>query len=98
MTGYRLSKDAAEDVKRLYRHGIERFGLDQADRFLDGLFDRFDSIAENPKLYPAVDEIRTDYRRSVFGAHSVYYRKRGDVIEVMRILGREDPTILTLDT
>ena len=97
MAGYRLSKDAVEDIKRLYRYGLGQFGPPQADRYLDGLFDRFDSIAETPQLYSAVEEIRTGYRRSVLAAHSIYYRERDGTVEVMRILGREDPTVVLPD-
>jgi len=53
MARYRLSGNAEEDVKRLYRHGIENFGLAQADSYFNGLFERFDHLAEQPHLYPA---------------------------------------------
>ena len=71
-----------------------QFGSAQADRYFDGLFDRFDRLTENPLLYPAVDEIRAGYRRSVYGVHSIYYRVQDGDIEIMRVLGREDPKVL----
>lgn len=94
MAGYSLSLLAEEDIRRLYRYGIERFGLVRADSYFDGLFARFDAIAESLALYPKVDHIRPGYRRSVYGAHSIYYRASGTAVEIMRILGREDPEIL----
>lgn len=94
MARYRLSADAEADIRRLYRHGMGQFGSAQADRYFDGLFERFDRLTENPLLYPAVDEIRVGYRRSVYGAHSIYYRLQGGDIEIMRVLGREDPSVL----
>lgn len=97
MAAYRLSAAAVDDLKRLYRHGIEQFGIAQADSYFDGLFDRFDKLCENPRLYPAVDPIRPGYRRSVFGVHSIYYRLLGDTVEVMRVMGREDPTVLSIE-
>jgi toxin ParE1/3/4 len=93
MASYSLSKDAEADVRRLYRHGIEHFGLAQADGYFDGLFERFDQIAARPQMYPAVDEIRQGYRRSVYGAHSIYYRVSNNQVEIMRVLGREDPSV-----
>ncbi len=95
MATYRLNLEAEKDVRRLYRFGIETFGLERADRYFDGLFERFDQLAEKPRLYRAVDDIRPGYRRSVYGAHSIYYRVNGDVIEIMRVLGREDTSVLT---
>jgi len=94
MAAYSLSSDAEEDVRRLYWHGIEVFGLAQADRYLDGLFERFDQLAEQPHLYRAVNEIRAGYRRSVYGAHSIYYRVFDGQVEIMRVLGRENPSVL----
>ena len=91
MERYRLSKDAEDDLRRLYRHGVLTFGLAQADRYFDALFERFDELAENPLLYRAVDEIRPGYRRSVYGAHAIYYRINAGLVEIMRILSRENP-------
>lgn len=58
MAAYSLNRRAEEDIRRLYRYGIERFGFVQADSYFDGLFGRFDAIAEAPTLYPKVDHIR----------------------------------------
>ncbi len=89
MAAYKLNQDAEDDLKRLYRHGVREFGVVQADRYFDALFERFDQLAVEPLLYRAVDEIRPGYRRSVCGAHSIYYRLNRDAVEIMRILGRE---------
>lgn len=94
MASYKLSGDAEEDIIRLYRHGIENFGLVRANSYFDGLFARFDQLAEQPNLYPAVDGIRTGYRRSVYGVHSIYYRILDGQAEIMRVLGRENPDTL----
>jgi toxin ParE1/3/4 len=91
MATYKLNQDAEDDLKRLYRHGIREFGIVQADKYFDALFERFDQLAAEPLLYRAVDEIRPGYRRSVCGAHSIYYRLNQDIVEIMRILGRQNP-------
>lgn len=90
MAAYRLSRAAEDDLARLYRRGITEFGLQQADRYFDGLMARFNRIAGDPTLYAAVDHIRPGYRRCVYGAHSIYYRLGDGMVEIMRILGRED--------
>ena len=51
-------------------------------------------IAKTPLLYPSVDHIRKGYRRSVCGVHSIYYRIQEEHIEIMRVLGRENPANL----
>lgn len=91
---YGLNQRAEEDIRRLYRYGIETFGLQRADIYFDGLFARFDAIAENPAFYPRVDDIRPGYRRSVYGVHSIYYLVNESGAAIMRIMGREDTQAL----
>ncbi len=91
MAIYRLSQAADEDLDRLFDHGIDRFGLDQAIEYLDGLSRRFSELAETPNQWQAVEHIRPRYRRSVYGSHSIYYRIDADDIVVVRILGQENP-------
>lgn len=90
VAAYRLSQAAKDDLVRLYRRGIIEFGMQQADRYYDGLIARLERIAVDPTLYPAVDHIRAGYRRSVYGAHSIYYQLSEDGLEIVRALGRED--------
>ena len=91
MAGCRLNDRALADLDRLYEYGISTFGLRKADDYYDGLITRMQEIAERPELYPAVDHIREGYRRSVFGVHSIYYRIDREGVEIVRVLGRENP-------
>jgi toxin ParE1/3/4 len=94
MAGYKLNDAAKDDIKRIYQRGVTEFGEAQADIYYAALFDRFDSVAARPYLYPAVDHIRDGYRRSVCGVDSIYYRILGAEVEIMRVLGRQDLTEL----
>jgi toxin ParE1/3/4 len=90
MATYRLTENAKEDLRRIYRRGLREYGEAQADQYYNALFDRFEQIAEQPFLYPAVDDIREGYRRSVCGVDSIYYRIEGETVEIMAIIGRQD--------
>jgi toxin ParE1/3/4 len=90
MATYRLSEQAREDLRRIYRRGLREYGEARADAYYNALFDRFEEISEQPLLYPAVDDIREGYRRSVCGVDSIYYRIEGGTVEIMAILGRQD--------
>lgn len=90
MANYRISEDAKEDLRRIYRRGVREYGEAQADQYYDAFFDRFEELAEQPYLYQAVDDIREGYRRSVCGADSIYYRIDGDTVNVMAILGQQE--------
>jgi len=90
MANYRINEDAKADLQRIYRRGLLEFGEEQADRYFDAFFERFDELAVQPYQYQAVDEIRSGYRRSVCGADSIYYRIVDSTVEIMRILGQQD--------
>jgi toxin ParE1/3/4 len=68
---YRLSHEAKRDVARIYWRGVEAFGEEQAVRYFEALIQRFESIAQAPYLYPAVEHIQVGYRRSVCGVDSI---------------------------
>ena len=90
MGSYRLAAQADADLTRIYQWGVRAHGKEKADAYFFQLLDRFQQIANEPLLYPAVDHIRAGYRRSVHGRDSVYYRIIGDTVEIMAIIGRQD--------
>ena len=90
MANYRLSSAADQDFEQLFEYGIDNFGLARAKAYVDGLIIQFQSIAENPWHYQAVDHIRKGYRRSVYEKHAIYYVVSNDCVDVMRILRAEN--------
>ena len=90
MVGYKLTEDAKNDLRTIYRYGFEQFGEAQADLYFYALINHFEKIAENPYLYQAVDHIRKGYRRSVCGVESVFYRVVDDTVEIISILSHQD--------
>jgi toxin ParE1/3/4 len=86
-----LSEAADADLERLYEWGIDRFGMNAADEYYDGLIARLGQIADTPQLWQEVDHIRAGYRRSVYVAHSIYYRVEANGVLIVRVLGRENP-------
>lgn len=90
MADYKLSNTAKEDLIRIYLFGVQRFGEQQAERYLDPLFKHFDIIAQRPLAFEAVDFIRPGYRRCVCGVDSIFYRIESGIVEIMAIVGRQD--------
>lgn len=91
MAKYRLSEAAKEDLISIAQYGDDQFGVIQSNRYREKLKQRFSVLAETPELYAAVDHIRVGYRRSVCGVHSIYYRIKEQGVEIVRVLGRQDP-------
>lgn len=90
MANYRLSPNAEDDLERIWFYGLDTWGLDAANDYIRKLYKRFQDIADAPRKYPAVDDIRAGYRRSVFKSDSIFYRINGDDIEVMAVIGQQD--------
>lgn len=90
MGTYRLTEDAKTDLIRIYQRGVQEFGEWRADEYFNAFFERFSFLAAQPLSYPAVDDIRPGYRRSLCGTDTIYYRVRGEVVEIMAIIGQQD--------
>ncbi len=89
MANYRVSPNAKDDLERIWRYGVERWGMEAADAYHVAFFDHFEELTEHPRLYAEID-IRPGYRRSLCGKDSVFYRINGDTVEIMAILGKQD--------
>lgn len=90
MASYKLTENAELDLIRIHQRGVLKFGEQRADKYYWAFFDRFEQIAKQPMAYPAVDDIRPGYRRSVCGVDSIYYRIDGDQVVIAAILGQQD--------
>jgi toxin ParE1/3/4 len=90
MAKYKLSNVAKDDLIRIHRYGIKRFGIIQADKYFESFFEYFDIIAQNPYSFESVDFIKDGYRRCVCGSDSIFYRIIEDTVEIMAIVGRQD--------
>ena len=91
MVDYKLRNLAKEDLIRIHRYGVEKFGMTQADKYFDTLFEYFDIIAKSPFSFESVDSIKIGYRRCVCGSDSIYHRiSNTNIVEIMAIIGTQD--------
>lgn len=86
MASYVLSRKAASDVEAIAEFSLQRWGLARAERYILGLHETFRTLAEFPELGRDASEIRARYRRIDTASHSVFYRKTGDGVLIVRIL------------
>jgi len=91
MSQYTLSEDADNDFEAIFEYGLDTFGRNAAVEYQNKLIAHFEDLAAFPLHYQAVDHIKKGYRRSIHGAHTIYYRIDGEDITIIRILGRQDP-------
>ena len=91
MANYRLSLVAIEELIRIHQYGVDKFGMAQADKYFDSLFECFEIISQRPFSFESVDHIRKGYRRCVCGSESIYYKiAHNGIVEIMTIIGKQD--------
>ncbi len=90
MVNYHLSNAARNDLIRIHHYRVGKFGMAQADKHYDSLFECFNIIAARPFSFESVEHIRSGYRRCVCGADSIYYKITDGMEEIMAIVGRQD--------
>lgn len=90
MAEYRLSNTAKEDLIRIHHFGVEKFGINQADKYFESFFDYFEIIAQRPLSFESVDYIKEGYIRCPCGSDTIYYRVNGNIVEIIAIVGMQD--------
>ena len=90
MYKYHLSFEAEEDIVRIFEFGLGQFGLYQANKYYDLLFECFNKIATNPFMFPMVIKHSGVERYCVCGVDTIYYNVNGYEIEIITIIGRQD--------
>jgi toxin ParE1/3/4 len=84
--GYRLSKEAAGDIRHIFREGQRLFGRDQAQKYHLYLESTFNTIAANPRLARERREISPPVRIHPCGSHIIVYVFDGaEQIHIIRV-------------
>ncbi len=85
-----MTREAKEDLWRIYEYGVYKFGEDQADKYFNMMHDCFDKIDSNPYMFPGYVQHNVNYRYCVCGVDTIYYRVVNDEVEIITIVGKQD--------
>ena len=89
---------AQSDLSQIWHYGADTWGVEQAERYADGLFAVFDLLAEFPEMARERAEFVPPVRIHPSGAHLVIYRREGEGIEILRIMhARQNLTAYLLE-
>ena len=88
---YKISEKAEEDLEDIWLYTLSIWSREQADRYLNLIFDEIAYVSVNPKSGQDFDHIRKGYRCAKVKSHLIFYKyKKGkDHIEVIRILHQQ---------
>lgn len=76
---------AAADILDIWDH-IAEDSLDQADRWVDKLDEKFGILATQPLMGRAREELAANLRSFPFGRYVIFYTPVPDGIDVVRVL------------
>jgi len=83
---FRFSRRAEADLLSIGDYTLEKWGKAQAARYIGELEDCCQTLADNPALGRACDDVRPGLRRHEHGKHVLFYRQERDGILTSRIL------------
>ncbi len=86
MGHYQLTKKADSDLASAYEYGILNFGLEQAQSYLLGLYERLQILADSPMLGREAIELSPNLRRSEYQSHVIFYEQDSKDILIVRVL------------
>jgi toxin ParE1/3/4 len=91
MYSYILTQDVENDLERIHDYGVAKFGMRQADKYYEMLFECFDKIASNPFMFPVSEHLNRNYRYCVCESDTIYYKiLSNNLVEILLIIGRQN--------
>lgn len=96
MAEYRLTPAAERDLEIVWTYTAQRWGVAQANRYVDTIIAAFSELVQQPKIAPACDHVRTGYRRRSVERHMIYFRITAYGIAVIRVLHDRMDTLRNL--
>ena len=81
-----ISKKAVSDLEEIWLYTVEKWSIEQADRYYNLIFDEINYICKNINAGKSMEHVRKGYRASKVKFHFIFYRVLNDTIEVIRIL------------
>jgi len=85
---FRISKEAENDLEKIWLYTFENWSVEQADRYISLIFDEIDFLCLKPDSGFDFGKIRKGYRRSKVKSHFIFYKinSKQNELEVIRIL------------
>lgn len=82
---YELAPLAEDDLEDIWLYTLEQWSRVQADEYYRSLVTAFDALASGHVQGRKVD-VRPGYLKHLCRSHMIYFRDRGDRLDIIRIL------------
>ena len=84
----KISKEAEKDLEKIWLYTLENWSMEQAERYLNLLFDEIDYLCLKPNSGFDFGNIRKGYWRSKVKSHFIFYKinNKQNELEIIRVL------------
>jgi toxin ParE1/3/4 len=88
---YKISKEAAFDLERVWLYTLEYWSIEQADRYVKLIIDEIKYLSQHPNSGPDFTHVREGYFRSRIKSHFIFYKVNEEKkeLEIIRILHQQ---------
>lgn len=84
---YRISRQAIEDLDKIWIYTFNKWTKEQADRYFDLIITEIEFLADNFMTGKSSEQTRKNYRVTKVKSHLIFFRKaENDIVEIVRIL------------
>jgi len=85
---FKISTEASVDLEKIWRYTFETWSIEQADRYINQIFEEIEYISSCPEIGKDISAIRKGYLRAKVKSHFIFYKidRNKDVISIIRIL------------
>lgn len=84
---YKLSNEAQRDLEQIWLYTHENWSIEQADRYLNLIFNEIEYLCQKSNSAMNFDSIRKGYWRSKVNSHFIFYKiSYTNELEIIRIL------------
>ena len=73
----------------MYKFGISKFGLLQAQNYFFEMNDTFDVLSKNNDLGRDASEYISELKRFTFKLHTIFYIRSTDTVFIVRVLSQK---------
>ena len=77
---------ARADLEEIWEYTADRWGIEQADRYVQSIAHAADDVAAGRLRSRSLDFVRPGLRKARCARHFIYFRKRDVGIRVVRVL------------
>ena len=83
---YLLSPEAESDLDDIWNYTTETWSGAQADKYILDIISDIENVALGVRQGRGCDDIRQGYFKLLSGSHVVFFKLRGETMDIVRIL------------